>query len=307
MTDPTPHPATAPAPGPVAHDLPCAGCRYNLRGLEIDGPCAECGGRVLASFAPDRLVFADARWLARTRLGFIVLCAAPPAGIILLATCAALIAIVIPPWRQAQLADVLIPGLACLTLYATAVGVWIATTPDRRVRGAGVWRWSARLASLVPPLLATVLLLEPARRFFDRLADRVPPEFIIPPLLFLSAGAVMAGLAGVISWLSRRARPAPGVRRWAFTNACVAGLLLAFAGLLGAVLLLDRAGVRVVADHVLGKSLAALLLSWLIAGLSTEGLNIAALKLLRLEARSALDPALARPRGSAEASVQSPG
>jgi hypothetical protein len=67
-----PEAPAAPAPMPVvaagealAFDLPCAACTYNLRSLRPEGRCPECGEPVATSVHPDRLVFADRRWLRR--------------------------------------------------------------------------------------------------------------------------------------------------------------------------------------------------------------------------------------------------
>src|SRR3954451_15889338 len=35
-------------------DIPCAGCRYNLRGLQADGKCPECAGSIVGSIAEHR-------------------------------------------------------------------------------------------------------------------------------------------------------------------------------------------------------------------------------------------------------------
>src|SRR4051794_27404884 len=42
-----------PASIPIEIDLPCAGCKYNLRGLTTDGRCPECGAAVLATIYDD--------------------------------------------------------------------------------------------------------------------------------------------------------------------------------------------------------------------------------------------------------------
>lgn len=58
------------ATGPhIALDVPCAGCGYNLRGLTGEGRCPECHYAVPRSLDPDRLLFADPRWLAAVTRG----------------------------------------------------------------------------------------------------------------------------------------------------------------------------------------------------------------------------------------------
>lgn len=48
-------------PGIVAIDLPCAQCRYSLRGVLSTSRCPECGTSVSASLNPDRLYFRHPR------------------------------------------------------------------------------------------------------------------------------------------------------------------------------------------------------------------------------------------------------
>jgi hypothetical protein len=54
---------------PIAEDMPCMICGYNLRGLMIDGRCPECGSAVSRSVHGNLLRYADAEWLAKLLLG----------------------------------------------------------------------------------------------------------------------------------------------------------------------------------------------------------------------------------------------
>ena len=69
MTEiPLAQPVTAPQP-PIAEDMLCVACGYNLRGLLPDGRCPECGSPVNRSVHGNLLQYADAEWLRTALLG----------------------------------------------------------------------------------------------------------------------------------------------------------------------------------------------------------------------------------------------
>lgn len=54
-----------PRDGPLAGALLCVSCGYDLRGLDVDGNCPECGASIEISMHPAWLLAADSSWLAR--------------------------------------------------------------------------------------------------------------------------------------------------------------------------------------------------------------------------------------------------
>ncbi len=56
-------------PSLIDVDSPCMSCGYNLRGLQTDSNCPECGHIISASLRGDMLRFSDPKWLAQLRLG----------------------------------------------------------------------------------------------------------------------------------------------------------------------------------------------------------------------------------------------
>lgn len=55
--------------GRISRSIPCLGCEYNLRGLEPEGRCPECGTPVGRTVFRSRLHFSDPRWLGRLQSG----------------------------------------------------------------------------------------------------------------------------------------------------------------------------------------------------------------------------------------------
>jgi serine/threonine protein kinase len=56
-------PEDVPLPGTVEGHVSCIHCGYNLRGLWLEGKCAECGKAIHASLEPSRTIFAEPSWL----------------------------------------------------------------------------------------------------------------------------------------------------------------------------------------------------------------------------------------------------
>jgi len=57
------------AGAPIELDIPCVGCGYDLRGLQSDGRCPECGLSIERSLHGDWLGVADRDWIDTVRLG----------------------------------------------------------------------------------------------------------------------------------------------------------------------------------------------------------------------------------------------
>lgn len=53
----------------ITSDIPCQRCAYNLRGLDAEGTCPECGAPVLVALHGERLELADPEWLAKVSRG----------------------------------------------------------------------------------------------------------------------------------------------------------------------------------------------------------------------------------------------
>jgi hypothetical protein len=96
--------------GRLSHDVTCAGCGHNVRGLPLDGVCGECATAVATSLTGTALLGADPRWLR-----------AMAAGVGWLT--------VLLPWLWLPLAWPLVVW-----------GAWLATTPRQNPAGGELRR-----------------------------------------------------------------------------------------------------------------------------------------------------------------------
>ncbi len=141
-----------------SHDVACARCGYNLRGLDPRGRCPECGTRVDRSVAPPLLERVDPRWVRRTARGAVLVgvglgvwvgavcaLAAGALGIAVLLWLGMLAA-----WR-APVGAMLVLGVAGFgagTVLVLAGGL-LASTGERTLDGVSsvrLWRHGAHLA-----------------------------------------------------------------------------------------------------------------------------------------------------------------
>lgn len=53
----------------IDHDVSCVSCGYNLRSLDVEGQCPECGADVAHTMHGDYLRYADRAWIEQTLRG----------------------------------------------------------------------------------------------------------------------------------------------------------------------------------------------------------------------------------------------
>lgn len=226
----------------VALDVPCAQCRYNLRGLPENRNCPECGLAVASSLDPSRLMYSDAAWLAKIHSG---------AGwlnrMMILSVVAILVAIVLMIWHDSE-GEPLWMSLLDILVFGT-FGVLLARTlghldtepgqPVRPLRSLGLT--FARLAAvLFLPMLVIQLVTSAAGRYerFSEISMRVATAafwIVAVPAYLLALGELARRIPD--DCLARRTRAAAGL----LVALPVAGELLALLGVLR-VAGLDMAG-----------------------------------------------------------------
>lgn len=124
--------------GAISTDTPCRTCGYNLRGLQVTDNCPECATPLGFSLRPDRLQFANPKWLRKIVNGLLIFL------INLFVTAAILLTPMFfgttaPIFRLAEF------GRIVLTL-TTAAGVWFMTTPDPGEASESVENRARRIA-----------------------------------------------------------------------------------------------------------------------------------------------------------------
>ena len=122
---PPPIPAAIPHDknGRLTIDLPCIQCGYNLRGLDPESTCPECGASISDSLRRGLLALADPGWLRRIRLGMSLMLTALAVIVVPLGGAHILLAMLdnVPHYL---LALSILPSL----LYFA--GIWCFTMPD---------------------------------------------------------------------------------------------------------------------------------------------------------------------------------
>lgn len=110
--------------GRLLGEVSCLRCGYNLRGAEAEGACPECGLEVERSLRGDRLMFADAGWLATVSFGWVGLAWVLSLGSVVTVVLGVVAADAEQPWI----------GLFAISgwLLGTVICVWCATERDPR-------------------------------------------------------------------------------------------------------------------------------------------------------------------------------
>jgi len=173
--------------GPIATDLPCNGCGYNLRGLKRGGRCPECGRAIEHDrYTEDLLETANRRWLVKIYIG---------SWLTLVATVLAAASIVAAA-ISVPLTFIIVFGAA---MSAYGGGVWLMTTAEHPKEENVSWyapRRLARYAGIVLWLWAALIIVVICIRI------DVPGWLFVPgPFI---AGLSISMLFGVNSVLARR-------------------------------------------------------------------------------------------------------
>lgn len=149
-----------PAHEPIARDVACIRCGYNLRGLPAEGRCPECGSGVLQSLRGDLLQFQHPAYVRRLAAGAaLVLWGLLAMGACALGVVAAL------AWSPADTLSLhaLLYGLVILAGALAVTGAWLVTSrePTRPAnRREQALRWAVRVLTAVGLLALANLPVE---------------------------------------------------------------------------------------------------------------------------------------------------
>lgn len=133
------------AQGHLCENLACVACGYNLRGLEPQGGCPECGESIARTLASPSLVNSDPRWLARVETGLWLLL-----GAVVLGATSRLLVLSVDLYRHAGSAVVVLGAIHATGLLVALAGCWLVTMPEQPARfqedrrlGRRLLRWGA--------------------------------------------------------------------------------------------------------------------------------------------------------------------
>jgi hypothetical protein len=147
----------------LKHDLSCARCGYNLRGLHVSGVCPECGETVETSLKGNLLRHADSHWLRTVTRGMawttwslrIVIIGF---GLIILTmfSVGIVLEIMLEADRAAKLGYQIVEGMTyvwMLTPFGIGIGLWMlmAIEPREDIEAGMVPIIARLLAAMVVP------------------------------------------------------------------------------------------------------------------------------------------------------------
>ncbi len=200
----------------ITHELHCVSCGYDLRGLDGDSNCPECGSDVQRSLRGDDLRYADPKWLRRIVRGQFLL--AVGLNILLLGTVAALILMMTGgilaekihlDWegaigeaiRFAMTAFIVLGGfgLAAVGCYMVSAQDPKTTSHEMALSARRLGRWG----------LITAAVLMTAGQILDTSTSVKWLVALSSGLSLLGLIACAIGLVGVLRWLAQLTRRVP--------------------------------------------------------------------------------------------------
>lgn len=234
MLDPAPTPPNT----PLDADILCVKCHYNLRGLQPNKRCPECGLLIAVSL-PCRRAVSIADWInIRRALLRVVIANVSMIGVVVAAAVAALFL----PSGLTFIAPLTAALGLCILAFVRATGYALLASVDRGFDHAPE-EWDAHVAvsqmawarACLFPLLVALLFLSTlqSRQQFEAL---LLPILLIAALAYIAAGALQFGaLQYLLSRLGFRSRiPSLGKSVTSYAAACVIGAVGVLAWGLGA-------------------------------------------------------------------------
>lgn len=164
---------------PLTSDAPCRKCGYNLRGLNLDGRCPECGTPVGLSLYGDLLRYSDPNWVRTLYRGVRTIIWG-----IVVAFLGAILMIVLGVAMPSLLA--VAPLASVIAGLMWVVGAWMLTEPDPSGIGEDKYGTSRQIIrfAIAVGLVNTIL-------------SWVQQLTTLPPSARITLG-VIGGLAGLI-------------------------------------------------------------------------------------------------------------
>jgi hypothetical protein len=230
--------------GRIAGDLACRECAYNLRSLELDGVCPECGTSVAGSARGHYLQFASPLWVKKLSRGalllVIALAASVVAGIATWAVSFALAMVAVPSTLPASPPTGLLAALIAIGAVQVAVavvaivGLVYLTVRDPAGRTLGEGRSARRVVRVCLCLSPAPILGILVAAGMKQIPGALPLAIVVNVVMaFAMAVALLvlplALLRHVIALMRRI--PRPGLVTYAkieFWGLLVVGVLMVF-------------------------------------------------------------------------------
>ncbi|MCK4342327.1 MAG: serine/threonine protein kinase, partial [Phycisphaerae bacterium] len=199
----------------LAFDIPCVRCQYNLRGLAAKGKCPECGEPIANSLRPERLLFADRRWLGRVLRGQTIILVSVGAFILGLAAYILISGLV--PWRTGEeglpAAFIVWECFGLLAALLLTVGAWLSVGAKHAGHLSPGQRIGSILARAATILFFLVVCLHETRYLAHEVKEELPAFnaicLAIKPFWLV---LMLAAPIGVFIFLQGVARRVPNVR-----------------------------------------------------------------------------------------------
>ena len=200
---------------PVDADLYCGKCGYNVRALPRNGLCPECGGLISAALRGNLLMYADATWVGRLRVGMTLLMWWPA-----VCTTPYLLAILsryVWPW--------VLPASVLLAAGMYVVAAWFLTMPEPRELGVARRGWVARIVCRGLALLVVAAAVGSA---WAAAIDKVPLDQAMVASGVCAAAAMMGLMMHLRNFATRLPdRALPGLLMFGFCGSAVAVVVVA--------------------------------------------------------------------------------
>lgn len=173
--------------GRLAMDLNCVKCGYNLRGLDPESACPECGTAIGRSLQGDRLCFRDPDWLEALVRGMNWIVASIVISIVIGCVGMPLLGVLGAIATIAAKGNLFSVVLQTGMLMVSFIGYWWITTPDPG-KSEPKDRTNARQVTRMA--IVAKLLLTPAVGLAYQLPAQLYPIGIVLSVIAMIAGVV---------------------------------------------------------------------------------------------------------------------
>lgn len=212
--------------GRIDTDVNCVGCEYNLRGLDGEAVCPECGMAVERSLRGDRLRFADPQWVGQLSRGMTLAWV----SLVVAFFSAVILGSSFDLGSDRELLAVVVAGLLVMGPVGVAFAAcWCFSMPEpgaTKVAFSHNWRGIARASAILfvcvifvlgigasgiasysssaevlffgtvyVGVMVSIVGFHAAGRYAAGLAQRIPDKHLASHTMFVTMGGTLVGLS----------------------------------------------------------------------------------------------------------------